>query len=183
MDLGYRIETDRLILRCFEKTDLHAHVAVLSNWEVTKWASNNIPFPYTLEDGEKYIAEARTEFTTGESLRFAVVEKATGLLMGNIRLFTPLEDTSEVGYGLGPSSWGKGYATEALQALAVIAFEGESLRELQAQTSAENAGSRRVLEKAGFMHKGEVPKEISRCGHAHGCSEFYVLTRQDWQKI
>jgi len=176
MKMDHTLETERLILRCFEDDDLADHVAVLSNWDVTQWASNNIPFPYTEKDGAQYIKEARSEYAEGSSYRFAVIEKATGQFTGSIRLFSPQNRESEVGYGLGPASWGKGYATEALKALVEFARAEGVIKELQAQTSAKNEGSRRVLEKAGFLHRGEVPEEISRCGHADGCSEFYTYS-------
>lgn len=57
----------------------------------------------------------------------------------------------EVGYWLGKEFWGKGIATEALrQFLEVI-----RTRPLYAHAAKHNIGSKRVLEKCGFLVVGE----------------------------
>lgn len=57
----------------------------------------------------------------------------------------------EVGYWLGKEFWGKGIATEALrQFLEVI-----KTRPLYAHAAKHNIGSKRVLEKCGFLVVGE----------------------------
>jgi len=57
----------------------------------------------------------------------------------------------EVGYWLGRDFWGKGIATDALtQFLKII-----SIRPLNAHIAQQNIGSRKVLEKCGFVIVGE----------------------------
>jgi len=53
----------------------------------------------------------------------------------------------EVGYWVGKEFWGKGIATKALAAF----LEIEKTRPLWAHVAKHNIGSRRVLEKCGFM--------------------------------
>jgi len=57
----------------------------------------------------------------------------------------------DVGYWIGREHWGKGVATAALQAF----VEEIPERPLHALVAAHNAGSIRVLEKAGFVQVGE----------------------------
>jgi RimJ/RimL family protein N-acetyltransferase len=65
---------------------------------------------------------------------------------------------NEVGYMFHPSSWGKGYATEALAAYLRAYFEKFPREELVvAKTDVTNAGSRKVAEKVGFV---EVRREV-----------------------
>ena len=62
-----------------------------------------------------------------------------------------MEEGREVGYWLGMEFWGKGIATEALsQFLGVV-----QTRPLFAHVAKHNIGSRRVLEKCGFMVIGD----------------------------
>src|SRR4029079_11774120 len=61
------------------------------------------------------------------------------------------EDVRLVGYWIGREHWGKGVATAALQAF----VEEIPERPLHALVAAHNAGSIRVLEKAGFVQGGE----------------------------
>lgn len=174
------IETDRLILRPYAPGDLVEHVGILSNWEVTKWLSTNIPFPYSEVDGEAYIAEAIVDFAAGRLLRYAMTDKETGRHVGGIRVFAETAET-EIGYYLHPDFWGKGLGTELLKAVIGAGFNAGVITCFIAQTAEKNAGSRRILEKVGFTYKGAVPEEHSRGGHCEGCSEYYRLEIKDWK--
>lgn len=69
--------------------------------------------------------------------------------------------SGEIGYLIGDRLvWGKGFATEAIMALADFAFSELNLRQLTAGAYSANLGSIRVLEKCGFeMSNPEVPSE------------------------
>lgn len=69
-----------------------------------------------------------------------------GRVVGNIGSW-PGEGHREVGYWLGREYWGRGYATAALAAFLAEVRE----RPLYAHVVAHNRGSRRVLEKCGFV--------------------------------
>lgn len=59
----------------------------------------------------------------------------------------PIEDQRCIGYWIGREFWGRGIATAALRAF----LELETTRPLTAYVAAHNLGSRRVLEKCGFV--------------------------------
>ena len=86
-----------------------------------------------------------------------------------------------LGYRLRRSAWGHGYATEGARALVRLAFTELGTREIVATTMAVNAGSRRVLEKAGLWYARTVhldwPDPLD--GNEHGDVE-YRLPRADW---
>ncbi len=72
-----------------------------------------------------------------------------GLAMQNFEAqFTP---AVEVGWRLGRSSWGQGYAVEAARAALDLGF-GAGLDEVVSMTSVTNRKSRRVMEKLGMTH-------------------------------
>ncbi|RPI32222.1 MAG: N-acetyltransferase [Chloroflexota bacterium] len=76
--------------------------------------------------------------------------RCDGLVAGNISCFEQLGER-EVGYWLGREFWGKGIATRALSE-----FLGQvSIRPLFARVAKHNLGSKRVLEKCGFVVSGE----------------------------
>ena len=175
------IETERLTLRPFGMQDLDGHVEILSNWEVTKWLSTNVPFPFTRADGEKAIAEAIRDFEEGRTIRYALTDKETGRHVGGILVFSETPET-EIGYWLHPDFWGKGLGTEILKAVISAGFDGGIITCFVAQTAAQNVGSRRILEKVGFKHAGITPPAYSRCGHTEGCSEYYRLSLDDWSQ-
>jgi len=59
----------------------------------------------------------------------------------------------EVGYWFGRPYWGKGFATEALQALM---RDAQALSALEAGHFVDNPASGRVLSKSGFAYTGET---------------------------
>ena len=171
----FKIESNRLIIRSYQDDDLNGHVAILENWDVTKWLSTNIPFPYSRNEGVKFIENAKKSFTNEQEVYFSIIEKTSGLHMGGIKLFSLDKPECEIGYWLGPEFWNKGYASELLGVLIDWLKSKTSVTTLIAQTAESNHGSRKLLEKFGFIHKGTPPKEYSRCGHGSACSEFYRL--------
>ena len=62
----------------------------------------------------------------------------------------------EIAYGLSPEYQGKGYATEAAEALTAYAFSSGKVRVVRAHTLPESNASGRVLTKCGFRRVGEV---------------------------
>lgn len=63
-----------------------------------------------------------------------------------------LNQAGQLGYMLDPSAWGKGYATEALTAYLPTLFNLiPELEMVEAAAYEDNVGSRRVLEKCGFI--------------------------------
>jgi RimJ/RimL family protein N-acetyltransferase len=68
-----------------------------------------------------------------------------GAVVGNIGSWTHDEER-DVGYWIGREHWGKGIATEALQAF----LREMDTRPLHAHVATHNVGSIRVLEKCGF---------------------------------
>lgn len=55
-------------------------------------------------------------------------------------------DEREVTYWIGRSYWGRGIATDALEAFLIV----DPSRPMHARVASDNVGSRRVLEKCGF---------------------------------
>lgn len=94
-------------------------------------------------------------------------------------------DTVMLGYRLRHDAWGRGYATEGARALISYAFttnaSGRPVQRIVATTMAVNAGSRRVMEKAGLRYLRTVhvdwPDPLS--GTEHGDVE-YEITRAQW---
>ena len=86
-----------------------------------------------------------------------VVERASNVAIGQMGFkAAPSEDGSiELGYGINPSHWGRGYATEMVSALIGWATEQPDIKRITAETLADNLASIRVLEKLGFERMGQ----------------------------
>jgi RimJ/RimL family protein N-acetyltransferase len=62
----------------------------------------------------------------------------------------------EIAYGIAPEHQGRGFATEAAQALIEFARQSVGVRVVRAHTMSDNLASARVLTKCGFRFVGEV---------------------------
>ena len=76
--------------------------------------------------------------------------------IGNLSFKGPAKDNVvEIGYGILPDQEGKGYTTEAVQAMTQWAFGNADVVFVEAEIEPENRASRRILEKCGFVSNGE----------------------------
>jgi ribosomal-protein-alanine N-acetyltransferase len=92
---------------------------------------------------------------------WTIMTKADGRIIGWGGLYDDPFDPGwgvEVGYLFHPSAWGKGYASEMMATCMAVADRTLRLPEVRAFAHPDNAGSRRVLDKAGFKVARYVPE-------------------------
>jgi len=89
---------------------------------------------------------------------FSLVHRDSNIVVGKSGFKGPpaADGVVEIAYGIAPDYQGKGYATEAAQALVIFAFSSGQVRVVRAHTLPESNASTRVLTKCGFRHMGEV---------------------------
>ena len=89
---------------------------------------------------------------------FVLVSRDTGNAVGKCGFKGPpdADGMVEIAYGVDAEHQGKGYATEAAEALVRYAFEQGPARIVRAHTLPEPNASTRVLIKCGFRQIGEV---------------------------
>ena len=68
----------------------------------------------------------------------------------------------EIGYGILPEYQGQGYASEAVQAAVIRAFQDPMVSAVEAETDPGNTASQRVLQKCGFIPTGTIGEEGPR---------------------
>jgi ribosomal-protein-alanine N-acetyltransferase len=90
--------------------------------------------------------------------QLAITLRDGGPLIGNcgIRLAEAGAQMGDLGYEISPAHWGRGYATEAAQAMVGFAFEGLHLHRVWGECVPENVVSRRVMEKLGMRCEGRL---------------------------
>ena len=69
---------------------------------------------------------------------------------------------AEIGYGICEEYQNNGYATEAVKAVVEWALNEPDVTAVEAETDPENAASKRVLEKCGFVPNGKIGEEGPR---------------------
>jgi ribosomal-protein-alanine N-acetyltransferase len=92
------------------------------------------------------------------TLGFAVVQLASAAVIGGCGFKGPPDPDGsvEISYGIDPDYRGKGYASEAAEALVRYAFGDSRVRVVLAHTFEKANASTRVLNKCGFRYFGEV---------------------------
>ena len=113
------------------------------------------------------------------SLKWGVVLRETGQVIGETAVFD-VENARMgcVAYRFDPEHWGRGYATEALQAAVDFVYTCTELDRLYATVDVRNVASNRVLEKCGFIREGTVRqgKMVSVYCDYH----LWGMLRSDW---
>lgn len=150
------LETGRLRLRAHRADDYAACVAIWSDPEVTRYIGGK---PSSREDVWKRLLRYAGLWSLLGYGYWAIEEKATGRYIGDIgyadfkRNMVPMLDGMlECGWVLAPPAHGKGYATEALQAIVDWAQTHFAASRLTCIIAPDNLASIRVAEKAGFAH-------------------------------
>ncbi len=151
---------NKISLRDWSMSDKEALAYYANNKKIADNLRNVFPYPYTLENAEFYINMCINADASREYLQAIDVE---GKAVGSIGLFIK-DDVScksaELGYWLGEEYWGKGIITEAIKQICNIGFEKYNLVRIFAEPFANNIGSRRVLEKSGFVLEGILKKSV-----------------------
>jgi RimJ/RimL family protein N-acetyltransferase len=91
------------------------------------------------------------------------VDTATGRHIGWVNYYGLDEQamTAYIGICLPePETWGKGYATEAVNLLIHYLFTSICLKEIRATTWTGNLRMRRLAEKCGFIETGRSPHRV-----------------------
>ncbi|MFE9121898.1 GNAT family N-acetyltransferase [Streptomyces sp. NPDC007172] len=180
------LETDRLVLRAFTESDADELFALDNDRDVMRFINGGRPTSREVIRTRTMPRLLRDYPCFGTRGYWAAQEKDTGVFLGWFE-FRPLDAHSpavvELGYRLNRAAWGRGYATEGSRALIGKGFTALGVSRVTANTMAVNAGSRRVMEKAGLSFlrafTGDWPEAIE--GSEHGEVE-YELTRAQWER-
>jgi ribosomal-protein-alanine N-acetyltransferase len=85
---------------------------------------------------------------------FYVLVAEDGSVLGRFNLYDLEDRAADVGYWVAQHVAGRGLATATLGDLCRLAESEHGLRTLRAATAVENAASRKVLERVGFVRIG-----------------------------
>ncbi|MET7468710.1 GNAT family N-acetyltransferase [Micromonospora sp. NPDC005686] len=98
---------------------------------------------------------AASRWLAGEAADLAILDAATGVVVGGCALFydEPATGQAMLGYSLLPEARGRGLAARTVRLVSAWAF-GIGVARLWAGTRPDNIASQRVLERAGFRREG-----------------------------
>jgi RimJ/RimL family protein N-acetyltransferase len=144
-------------LRPWCPDDVPAIAAACAEPEIALWL-DLIPQPYTEADARWYVAHCEQGWRDGSSSAFAVVDVATGQVVGSMgaRHLEPEQGVAEVGYWVRADARGRGVATRALRLITSWLLDDLGLARVQLRADVDNVASQRVAERAGYVAEGVV---------------------------
>jgi [ribosomal protein S5]-alanine N-acetyltransferase len=154
------LHTLRLLLRTYTVNDIPELIPLIGAREVAA-TTLRIPHPYTHKDAEDLVAHAQDN----DGVRLAVRLRDSSTFVGGVGLRLELDHhRAELGYWIGVPYWGKGYATEAAQALVRYAFDELRVNRLYASHVPNNPASGKILLKLGMKREGYMRGHILKWG-------------------
>ncbi len=142
-------ETNRLILRHWEKEDAEQLFEICGNADVMAYVGDGKPFE-NMERTEKFLDWVQKYQKENGFCRWAVIEKDSEKIVGSCG-FARLENGEiDFGYLFAKDTWGKSYATEAGLKCVKYGLNKLKFAKIVAMVDVENMPSKRVLEKIGF---------------------------------
>ncbi len=146
------IETERLRLRRMTIED----VPSLQEWMPDKDMYKYWGKGAGRTDKDPSLLFARDEKPT-KSFHLGIELKESGKVIGEFWVYLIENDRmAKLACRIAEKDWGKGYATEALNAVVKFCFENTELQRLWTDVDVRNVGSCRVLEKGGFTREGLI---------------------------
>jgi ribosomal-protein-alanine N-acetyltransferase len=174
------LETPRLRLRPLSFSDAEVmYTSWATDMDVVRYLSWR---PHTSLDETKRILSYWISNYPDPKFYIWGIQLQRGQLIGTISIHSISDPflRGEVGYALAKPFWGKGYVTEALQAILDHAFGVVGFNRIEAHHAIQNPASGRVMEKCGMQKEGLL-RQYYRSNEGLQDTYLYAILRKDWQ--
>lgn len=180
---AYHIETDRLVVRCYQPSDatllkaaIDASLDALRPW--MPWAHDE---PRPLPEKVSLLRQFRGQFDLGHDFAYGAFDRAETELVGSSGLHTRLgPGAREIGYWVATAHTGKGLATEIAGALTRVGFEVEQLHRIEIHCAPDNVRSIAVARKLGYLHEATLRERIARPDGSWRDTMIWTLFARDY---
>ena len=182
---AYRIESERLVLRCYNPTDaLYLQKAVQESLEhLQPWMPWVKDEPEELKVKIERLRLFRADFDLSKNYIYGVFDPKETDLVGGTGLHPRVGPNAfEIGYWIHVNHVNKGYATEISAALTKIAFEIEHVNRVEIHCDPNNIRSAAIPKKLGYVYEATLR---NRCENIEGeliDSMIWSLLREDYLK-
>lgn len=156
---AYRIETERLVVRCYNPSD--AQLLAKSVTESVDHLKPWMPWvhlePEAIEEKEERLQRMRGLFDLQRDYTYGIFNKDESRLLGGTGLHTRLSESElEIGYWIHKDFTNKGLTTESTAALIKVAFEIIHIHRIEIHCDPANLASASIPRKLGFTHEGTL---------------------------
>lgn len=173
------IRGEKVYLRPPERTDVPLFVAWFNDANVLRHLDMRAPMSVAMEEGwfDRMLGtEGKTNY------HFVICLIADGRPIGTAGLHDIQERTGKAEFGIAigeTDEWGKGYGTDALNAICDFGFGELRLERIELRVYAENERGRRAYCKAGFLHEGTLRRAHFARGQ-HQDVDVMSQLRDEW---
>ena len=179
----YRIETPRLVVRCWSPED-----AALAKKAEDESRDHLKPFMLWADRMPESIGEVidklrlfRSWFDAGEDFMFGAFSKVDGTCVGGAGLHPRVgKGGIEIGYWIHADHVRRGYATEMAGALTRAAFELGRMRWVEIRCATTNAASAGVPPKLGFTHEATLKERLVLSSGAVDDALVFTMLSRDY---
>jgi RimJ/RimL family protein N-acetyltransferase len=178
------IRGEKVYLRPFEMSDREAYKRWRADADPMATAEFGYRAPLSDAEVDSYIG-GRADQQGKPDYQFVICVFEEDKAIGNIMLagHDVRRRHAELGIVIGESDYrGKGYGTDAINALLDFAFGELGLERVSLGTLAANEAGQRAYEKAGFKLEGTARSATFNRGKFHDVT-LMGLTRADWEKL
>jgi len=164
---AYRIETKRLVIRCWKPEDaaMIQEATATSKEHLLPFMPWAVDDPQPVEQKVELMRRFRGLFDRGEDYVYGIFSKDESRALGGTGLHTrPKDNALEIGYWLHKDFINQGFITETTAALTKVAFELYHVERMEIHCSVENLASAAVPRKLGYVHEATR----RRLGFANG---------------
>ena len=173
-----RLEGALCAVRPWRMTDADAVVRHANNLNVARQLRDRFPHPYLRANAQAFL-KAAVSGSDPSNLAIEVEGEAAGAI-GYVAGSDVERYSAEIGYWLGEAHWGRGIATEALVMVTEHVFTAANVLRLFAVPFADNLGSIRVLEKAGFVREAILRSSSVKFGVPRD-QALYARVNPNWR--
>ena len=174
------LETDRLTLRLWQKTDASDMYEYAKDPQVGP--SAGWPPHENIETSKEII----DDFIKAKEV-YAIVLKQENKVIGSIGIHDRKPDNApenlkqrEIGYVLNPKYWGQGITPEAVKHVIKHGFEELNLDIIWCAHFITNENSKRVIEKCGFNYRFTENKTLPLLEDKEVESVNYSITKEEY---
>ena len=156
---AYRIETKRLVIRCYNPSDapLLAESVTESLGHLRPWMPWVYSEPEAIEVKIQRLKRFRGMFDLGQDFIYGIFNPPNTKLLGGTGLHTRLGDSElEIGYWIHKDYINQGLVTESTAALVKVAFELLHIHRIEIHCDPGNFASAAIPRKLGFAHEGTL---------------------------
>lgn len=177
------IETDRLILRTFERSDIDALSAYHALPSVQRYVFSRTRDASEVAGALNIMRGHVSLQRPGDTLTLAMIRKGDKTLLGHVSLHwsDATAGQGEVRFCISPASAGQGFCREGLSALYDLAFDHFRLHRLFARCDGRNHHSVKLMHQMGMRLEAHYREHALFQGEWDEELHFAILDRE-WQR-